>query len=312
MKVEKRKTIKATSLPECHQINRMAFETVAVVGATGNLGVSIAKAVIAKKFKVKIVTREDTLTSKKELLDEFRSSGAEIVTADFKNADSIATALKGVQVVISATGGAALAEQIQLIDAAKKAGVSRFYPSEYGIDDVEYPAAHPLVEVKASVRKAAEAAGLQTVVAFTGFFAEWALSPFYSADFANSTIEIVGDGNAKVGGWSIPQIGQVVAESINHPTTNKADKIIYLRAQGLVFTYNELVAEYEKQTGSKWKKTYITVEQAKKSLEGADPYANFGTFLRTWIGQGYGLSKENHAKEFNITPTTFAEIFAKK
>ncbi|KAJ3252059.1 hypothetical protein HK103_001861 [Boothiomyces macroporosus] len=289
----------------------MAFETVAVVGATGNLGVSIAKAVIAKKLKVKIVTRQDTLASKKELLDEFKSHGAEIVVADFKSIDSLAAALKGVQVVISATGGAALGEQIQLIDAAKKAGVSRFYPSEYGIDDVEYPTKHPIIDAKVSIRKHAEAAGLQTVVAFTGFFAEWALSPFYAVDFATSTIEIVGDGNAKIGGWSIPQIGQVVAESINHATTSKTDKIIYLRAQGLVFTYNELLAEHEKQTGTKWTKKYITIDEAKKRLDGADPYAEFGTYLRTWQAQGYGLSKENHAKEFNITPTTFAQIFKK-
>ena len=118
----------------------ITFSTVAVVGATGNIGQSIAKAILSDKtFKFKILTRSDTLEKKSDLLKEFKSHGAEIVTVDFQNTDSIAAALNGVQVLVSATSGYALQEQFPLIEAAKKAGVSRFYPSEYGIDDASFP-----------------------------------------------------------------------------------------------------------------------------------------------------------------------------
>ena len=42
--------------------------------------------------------------------------------------------LKGVDVVVSTVGGPALHDQLLVIEAAKEAGVKRFYPSEFGGD----------------------------------------------------------------------------------------------------------------------------------------------------------------------------------
>jgi len=42
--------------------------------------------------------------------------------------------LKGVDAVVSAYGGEGMREQYKLLEAAKKAGVKRFIPSEFGCD----------------------------------------------------------------------------------------------------------------------------------------------------------------------------------
>jgi uncharacterized protein YbjT (DUF2867 family) len=56
--------------------------------------------------------------------------GATIVAVDYDSPSSLAEALKGVEVVVSALGGAGLrASQTPLANAAKKAGVQLFIPS---------------------------------------------------------------------------------------------------------------------------------------------------------------------------------------
>jgi hypothetical protein len=48
--------------------------------------------------------------------------------------DSLATIFKGQDAVISVVGGTGFADQKPYIDAAVKAGVKRFFPSEFGIN----------------------------------------------------------------------------------------------------------------------------------------------------------------------------------
>jgi len=66
------------------------------------------------------------------MIEKFKAAGAEILVTD--NGTDLAELLKGVDAVVCAYGGAALGEQYKLLEAAKKAGVKRFVPSEFGSD----------------------------------------------------------------------------------------------------------------------------------------------------------------------------------
>lgn len=53
---------------------------------------------------------------------------------DYDSSESLAEAFKGQDAVVSVIASAAVKEQQKIIDAAVKAGVKRFIPSEYGIN----------------------------------------------------------------------------------------------------------------------------------------------------------------------------------
>ena len=109
----------------------MTFQSVAIVGATGTLGRPISQAIVNKGFKVKILTR-NTKDAKSKI-----DVKADFIEVDYKNKESLVNALKDVEVIISAIAGPALNDQLLLIEAAKEAGVRRFYPSEFGADPVQ-------------------------------------------------------------------------------------------------------------------------------------------------------------------------------
>jgi len=287
----------------------MTFQTIAVFGATGNIGTNLVKALLKdKSLKITIIARPDSLKSKKSIYDQFVGATIKEVQ-DLTNVDQVANALEGIQVVISTVAGTALQDQIPFIKASQKAGVKRFYPSEYGIDDHSFPAIkHPLIDAKKELRKLVLDSDLQLVVAFTGFFAEWAISPFYAFNFDTHSVEIVGDGNQKISFSTLEQTGEIIAQSINHPKL-QSGKEIYFSAAGFVATENEIIAIKEKSTGKTWTKTFITVEQAEKRVAtNNNPWGDLGTHLRIW--QAKGFSHSQNTIDFKLTPKAIAEIYS--
>ncbi|KAI8898581.1 hypothetical protein BC833DRAFT_589412 [Globomyces pollinis-pini] len=259
----------------------MPATTIAIVGATGNIG--------------------NHITNAKELLGGFEKKGAEIVSVGGSyQVDSLVAALHGVQVVISAASGFALQDQLPIIEASKRAGVKTFYPSEYGIDDQEHPLVHPVIDAKRSIRKAVLDAGLELVVSFTGFFGEW-----------SKTIPIIGNGNTKYGLAPLKQLGQVVAKSIGNPSVLQGSgKEYYLIAQVYEYTWNEILDEHTRATGIEWKRAYMSIEDAEKEIAAAsDPYSVFGTYLRLWMAKGYGVSKKNIADRFQLPVVDLYTLF---
>ena len=121
-------------------MSNSSLTNITIAGATGVLGFHIAEALLNDgSFKVKVLRRlPETQNDKADLL---ASKGAEIVYVDYNQHDALVNALKGTDALISAvapghTSGAYDFDALQtpLLDAAKKAGVKRFIPSEFGID----------------------------------------------------------------------------------------------------------------------------------------------------------------------------------
>jgi hypothetical protein len=95
--------------------------------AGGNLGPSILKAFLeSSSFNTTVLSREGSQSTFPE--------GVKVVRANYDSVDSLTSAFKGQDAVLSVVGGTALGDQQKLIDAAIAAGVKRFIPSEYGSD----------------------------------------------------------------------------------------------------------------------------------------------------------------------------------
>ena len=113
--------------------------TIVLAGATGALGGRIAKALLKRKAKVRAIVRPDSDNNKVAAL---RKQGAEIVEVDFNSIESLTKACKGGSCVVSTLSGledVIVDTQTRVLEAAVKAGVPRFIPSDFAIDFTKLP-----------------------------------------------------------------------------------------------------------------------------------------------------------------------------
>lgn len=110
-----------------------------VAGATGSLGGKICLELHKKGALVRAVIRPGSDPEKTKALKE---AGIEIMTADFSNPSRLEAACSDVNCVVSALAGlreTIVEAQGQLLDAAVKAGVPRFIPSDFCTDYTQLP-----------------------------------------------------------------------------------------------------------------------------------------------------------------------------
>ena len=114
--------------------------TIVVAGATGDLGSRIARALLARGASVRALVRHDADAAKRELLT---AQGLDVAVADSHDAHSVASACADAACVVSALNGlgdVVLDRQSVLVDAAVRAGVPRFIPSDFSADFTRTPA----------------------------------------------------------------------------------------------------------------------------------------------------------------------------
>ena len=172
-----------------------------VVGATGFLGGMIAKKLLAKGAPVRILVRPQSDGS------SLASAGAEVVAGDMKDRASLDAACRGVDTVTSTAnsfqrGGADnvdsvdLAGNVNLIDAAKSAGVRHFVFISVAGADPSSPV--PLFAAKAKVEKHLAESGMTwTVVAPHVFMDVWFPMIVGGAVGANRPVPLVNGGKAR-------------------------------------------------------------------------------------------------------------------
>jgi nucleoside-diphosphate-sugar epimerase len=117
----------------------MDNEVIVLAGATGNLGGRIARSILKRGAEVRAIVRHG---SDPEKVEELRKQGAAITEVDFNSISELSEACLGGSCVISALSGlrdVIVETQTLLLDAAVKAGVPRFIPSDYAIDFTKLP-----------------------------------------------------------------------------------------------------------------------------------------------------------------------------
>ena len=91
-------------------------------------------------------------------------------------------------------------------------------------------------------------------------------------------------------------MGKLVVACLQHPKESK-DKILIVNS--FTATPNEIVAEFEKQTGDKWTVSYTSLEKLKEveqqAWESGAPYATPITLRRIWTEGGtlYDKPRDN-------------------
>ena len=174
-------------------------------------------------------------------------SGATVKEIDYSSHDSIVSALKGHQAVVSNVGWQIIAEQWRLIDAAIEAGVSFFLPSEFGAD-LSNPkaAALPVFAGKAATRKYIEAKAAEGKISYAyivpGNFLDWDVKIGFSSN-PHGTTNLLDGGDIPFAATTLSNVGQIVAAVLKDPTKAKNRAVFVSNAS---VTQNQLLAAIKK------------------------------------------------------------------
>ena len=107
----------------------MSFKNIILIGASGNLGSAILPVLLAENsLTVSVLTRESSSTA------SFPAGVKVHKVPDSYPESALVEAFKGQDVVLSTLSLRNLGPQKTFVDAAVKAGVKRFVPSEFGAD----------------------------------------------------------------------------------------------------------------------------------------------------------------------------------
>jgi len=104
------------------------IKKVVVVGGTGSIGSVILSTLLKSDLTVTVLSRPDSKAT--------FPAGVTVVKKTYDD-PTLHEVFLGQDGVVSAVGGGAILDQIKLIDAAVKAGVKRFIPSEFGVNTLD-------------------------------------------------------------------------------------------------------------------------------------------------------------------------------
>lgn len=275
-----------------------------IIGATGVIGKYITNGILAAKPRISSLTSVSIFTSpatasspaKEPLLSQWKSQGLNVITGDINSAADVCKAYDDhdIDTVVSGLGRGGLVEQMELLrwaDASKS--VRWFFPSEYGTD-IEYDETSKDEKPhknKLAVRKFIrdEIKKVKCTYVVTGPYPEMWVHPQPAHedkggyDVKKKEAWIIGDGTDKIGFTTMPDVGKFVAAALAHPEVSMG-KI--LKVQSFVVPPLDFLAEFEKQTGSKFKVNYTPMDQIRaqetKAWTEGSPVATLYTLRRIW------------------------------
>ena len=249
---------------------------VLIIGGTGYIGKFVVEASVKAGHPTFALVRESTVSDpvKGKSVEHFKSLGVTLLIGDLYDHESLVKAIKQVDVVISTVGAMQLADQTKILAAIKEAGnIKRFFPSEFGNDVDRVNAVEPAksaFQMKAQIRRAIEADGIPYTYVSSNCFAAYFLPTFCQPGASappRDKVIISGDGNVKGVFNQEADIGTYTIKAVDDPRT--LNKILYIRPPGNTYSFNELVALWEKKIGKTLEKIYLPEQQILKDIQEA-------------------------------------------
>ena len=189
-------------------------QTILLVGATGMLGGRIAHHLLREDgTRVRMLVRD--LGAKKEALDPLVTAGAELIAGDLADPASLERATQGVDVVVSAVQGGPdiiVDGQVALARAAKRNGVRRILPSDFGLDLFKAtPGEHAAFDARRTADERIAEIGLEQVNLLQGGFMELFMPGMGAIDLDKGTIGFFGDGERPIEVTSVEDTARMTA-----------------------------------------------------------------------------------------------------
>jgi hypothetical protein len=272
---------------------------VLIIGATGTIGTYITRAIVDAREnfeRIAVLTSQKTLVEKVQDICALEAWGVEIFVGRLESERSVKRAYEGIDTIVSCLGRGGIEKQISLITWAEEVGVRRFFTSEYGTDIEYWPESihEPPHQMKLKVRAHMDTMKkLEHTYLVTGpysdlYFGTMKVKPELGTfDVREKKAVLLGDGDGPVSFTAMADVGRfLVASLLNSAASRNSTLIVH----SFTATPHEILAEYERQTGSTWEKSYTTVERLrdmeKDEYQIYSPLATVVTLRRIWTEGG--------------------------
>jgi nucleoside-diphosphate-sugar epimerase len=250
------------------------YKNVLIIGAGGSLGAPVLGAFAARpEYNLTILTRHDSSAT--------FPPGLPVVRANYVSLNSLVSAFKGQDAIVSLIGGHALSSQNFFIDAAIRAGVKRFIPSEFGpnsrneefvkYNDVVLPVRAGIVDYLKYKEGQGDGKLSWTSVICGGFF-DWMLySGMLGFDLKNRSVELIDNGTSVCTFTSLSTVGETVVKILDHADETRNQ---YVFTTSFQVSPRDVLEVIEKVDGKKWSVHYTTCEEViakgRKRLDNGD------------------------------------------
>lgn len=226
------------------------------------------------------------------------SKSVKVLRVDYTSVPDLTLALAGQDAVVSVLATSAMETQIPLIEAAVKAGVRRFLPSEFCANignpkAAGLPVYHSKVKLQDIIRqKAQEYPSFTYSLVRNGPFLDWSLTFGFFLNLEGGETPLYDSGDHPFSTSTLATIGQAVVEVLHHLDETK-NRAVFV--QDLVTTQKEILAIAQRV---KPDRTWIpksvrtaemeTIAQEKYASGSIDLVASMGFFCRSVFAKGYG------------------------
>ncbi|KAL4735444.1 NAD(P)-binding protein [Aspergillus similis] len=257
-----------------------SYRNIVLIGATGSLGGILLDSLLSEPaFKVTVLARESS-RGRASIPPAVRV----ITIADSYPEEDLVRAFQGQDAVVNAITSFSVAEQLKFIDAAATAGVKRYIPSEYGLDNNNIAARElsPVFRDKGRVQdylRLKEDTGLTWTAIACGMWIGWSMrNNFLGLNYGARTITLTDDGQGHFSTTTLANTALALNRILLNPSTT-ANQIVFL--SDFATTQVELVETIERLTGEPWRRESVNTADAIPAL--TEAWANGDT------GAGYGL-----------------------
>ncbi|KAM0248670.1 hypothetical protein ACHAQJ_009377 [Trichoderma viride] len=267
-----------------------AFHNIALLGATGNLGSKILRALNDAGFSVTAIQRQGSTN--------VAAGAVKSIKVDLSSEKELASAFNGIDVVVSAVPNPQLETEQIVIQAAIAAGVKRIVPSEYS-SNLETDAAKslPIVAEKIKTRRYIEEVAASDKIEWTSvnngaFFVPFLWTGGVAGPHVESKTAIYHDGGDRVVCTSsLETIAQAVAKALSpEHTAETRNKPVYVYTAAV--TERKLTQMATEITGVQFKVRNVSVEDAIKvgyeGLKEGDNGKIMSFYKALMFGKEYG------------------------
>ncbi|UKZ72707.1 hypothetical protein TrVFT333_000341 [Trichoderma virens FT-333] len=238
------------------------IKTVAVLGASGNVGKVAVPALLSAGFTVTIIARPESASS--------YPNGVTVKQSSYNDLETLTETLKGQDALVEAFNPAAAEHQSIIVRAALAAGVRRLITPEFSTDSFSTHAAEirifePKQKAQKELEELTSAPGctLSWTAIIPGAWFDWGIElGFFWIDKKQRTITRFGSGNQKVSMSRLELSAETIVSVLQTPEKYH-NRVAYV-ADYAVST-NELIAIIEEiSSAGEWTVVDVSVEEFRK------------------------------------------------
>jgi putative NADH-flavin reductase len=260
----------------------MTFKSICLIGASGNLGKHILKHLLSssQNFDVTVLARQSS-TSK------YPDDVKVVTVPDDYPIEKLKEAFQGIDAVIASLSMMAMHQQFKIMEACYASGVKRYFPTEFGLDDlpqwlldlremfkIKHDVRDHLIENQSKME--------WTSICCNAFFEMGVGSGFFQIFWPEKKAVLVDGGKPEFVAATLDTVGLAVVKAIEKP---EASKNRILLVQDFRTSQKEILDAIQKRVGG-WEVESVEsgpwlesgIEAVKKGDNSQLGKLTFGTF----------------------------------